>query len=170
MTTAAALWPTGWATISPDGRYRYLLGRRVGAGSGRMLFVMLNPSTADAQSDDATIRRCVGYARREGCGTLEVVNLFAYRATRPADLLTIDDPIGPDNDRHIIEAAQRGGTLVAAWGRPDRRLANRAAVVAGLLERHGGPLACLNRTASGGWPAHPLRQRADAPLRPWGLL
>jgi hypothetical protein len=161
---------SGWATISPNGRYRYLLGRRLADDGGRMLFVMLNPSTADADTDDATIRRCVGYARREGCGILEVVNLFAWRTVSPGELATVVDPVGPDNDRHIREAAARAGPVVVAWGNPPFRLtraAERAALVAGMLDRYW-PLAL--GTTSTGQPVHPLRQRADAPLRPWGLL
>ena len=78
--------------------------------------VMLNPSTADAESDDPTIRRCIALAAREGFGGVEILNLFAFRATAPADLKAAADPIGPDNDRHLRALFARHGTILAAWG------------------------------------------------------
>jgi len=97
------------ATLSPCGRYRYRLGRRWAQHrlSLPLLFVMLNPSTADAEQDDATIRRCTTFAVAHGFDAMEVVNLFAFRATDPADLWRAADPVGPDADRHIAEAAAR---------------------------------------------------------------
>ena len=88
----------GAAVLSPCGAYRYLLTRRFGPGKKLATFVMLNPSTADAERDDATIRKCVGFARSWGCAGLQVVNLFAFRATDPTDLRMADDPVGPEND------------------------------------------------------------------------
>lgn len=80
------------AKISVCGRYRYFLERVLPSGDGAMCFVMLNPSTADGEADDATIRRCIYFAGREGCKNLWVVNLFAFRATDPRELLKVDDP------------------------------------------------------------------------------
>jgi hypothetical protein len=79
-----------------------------------MLIIGLNPSTADAISDDATIRRCVGLAKREGCGRLVMLNLFAFRATTPADMFAADDPVGPRNDRVIRSYA---GDIRCMFGR-----------------------------------------------------
>src|SRR5689334_19453129 len=106
------------AVISACGRYRYVLTRQVGPGSRRATFVMLNPSTADATNDDPTIRRCIGFAREWGCGRLVVLNLFAFRATDPADLKRAIDPVGPEN-RDWFERTLRpphDGPLVCAWG------------------------------------------------------
>lgn len=89
------------ASISGD--YRYRLGR-AWAGGPTCTFIMLNPSTADADQDDPTIRRCVGFAKALGCGALEVVNLYAYRATNPRDLLRQDERVGPENDYWLREA------------------------------------------------------------------
>lgn len=97
-------------------RYRYTLPRWVGAGDRLCLFVMLNPSTADEVDDDPTIRRCKGYARRWGYGRLMVVNMFAWRSTEPAGLLSVADPVGPENDRHVLEQARRAELVIAAWG------------------------------------------------------
>ncbi len=104
------------ATLSADRIYRYTLTREVdmfGNGEAAM-FLMLNPSTADETEDDPTIRRCIGFARRWGYSTLHVANLFAFRATSPADLKMASDPIGPDNDRHLVN--RLGG-----WGIPRLR-------------------------------------------------
>src|ERR1019366_833740 len=84
-----------------DRPYRYSLWRRVGESRRRVLFVMLNPSTADAIVDDPTIRRCMGFARTWGFGELEVCNLFAYRSPCPSALLRAADPVGPSNDRAL---------------------------------------------------------------------
>jgi hypothetical protein len=162
---------TGWADISPCGTYRYLLGRRVGEGDRTALFVMHNPSTADASEDDPTIRRCIGFARREGCGVLEVVNLFAYRATDPAALRLAADPVGPANDHFIERAVGRAALVVVAWGVLRRPLVRRAWVIGrGIYDNlpflgHRGPF-CLGTTANGA-PRHPLYVRADQPLESW---
>jgi hypothetical protein len=163
--------PAGWADLSPCGTYRYLLGRRVGDGQRAALFVMLNPSTADASEDDPTIRRCRRFARREGCGLLEVVNLFAYRVTDPVALRFVEDPVGSANDHFIEQAVARAGLVVVAWGALRRPLVRRAWAVGGAiydhLPAHGrrGPF-CLGMTANGA-PRHPLYVRADQPLEPW---
>jgi hypothetical protein len=164
---------TSWADFSPDNTYRYLLGRRVGEGDRTALFVMLNPSTADAREDDPTIRRCMGFARREGCGVLEVVNLFAYRCTNPAALRLPDDPVGPANNHFIEQAIGRASVIIVAWGGAvPRRLIRRAwEVGAEICDRTSvidprGPF-CLGTTAGGDAPRHPLYVRADQPLERW---
>ena len=92
------------AAIDPTGLYRYSLWREWDANAPRVAFVMLNPSRADANTDDPTLRRCLGFARSWGCGSIEVVNLFAYRASRPDILRVVLDPVGPENDRYLQEA------------------------------------------------------------------
>lgn len=146
------------AKISDCGQYRYTLTR---GDAPRLCFVMLNPSTADATLDDPTIRRCLGYAKREGCAGLEVLNLYALRATNPADLWKHHDPVGPDNDRELYWAASRYMRMVAAWGanaKPDR-----VKQVRNILEGNGITLFHLGLTKDGS-PKHPLYLRADAPL------
>jgi hypothetical protein len=104
------------ATIDPTGKYRYSLWRLWDDLLPKVLFIMLNPSTADGTVDDPTIRRCIRFAQDWGFGSLEVVNLFAYRATYPMDLKTCSDPVGPDNDIHIRRAAIQANHIVCAWG------------------------------------------------------
>jgi hypothetical protein len=113
------------AVFSDCGKYRYLLTRRVGRNDRAACFIMLNPSTADADRDDPTIRKCIGFARRWGCGRLIVANLFALRATNPAELRRARDPVGPLNRTWIEEAvkctvgaayAADQGLVICAWG------------------------------------------------------
>ena len=114
------------ALISDCGFYRYWLtrpGRSLIAERGPVLFIMLNPSTADAELDDPTIRRCRGFAESWGCAGLTVANLYAYRATDPAALRLCADPVGPDNDAHLVRLLREHGEAVCAWGNsaaPDR--------------------------------------------------
>lgn len=174
---------TGTAIITPDGRYRYRLTRTLDAGelglrpTRAAVFIMLNPSTADADTDDNTIRRCTRYAHREECTRLEVVNLFAYRTSSPKVLAQRQadgtDVIGPDNDRHIVETIatavardDRPPIVIAAWG-AHRTIGTRADDVAILARRSGVPgLQALGLTAAG-QPRHPLYLRTDAPLVRW---
>lgn len=149
-----------------DGPYRYLLTRDTGLlSSGRVLFVMLNPSVADASQDDPTIRRCVGFASSWGYRHLDVVNLFAWRATDPADLEAQAaagvDVVGPGNDSIIGAAIERADRVVAAWGWRAPR--GRAADVVGAILSRGKPIWCLGRCNSGD-PRHPLYVRSTQPL------
>jgi hypothetical protein len=127
-----------------------------------MAFMMLNPSTADASIDDPTIRRCLGFARRYGFNAIEVVNLFAFRATKPKDMLAADDPVGPANDNHIILAAHAAGQVVCAWG-PNASKSKRPRQVIDMLEGMGVQLKCLHITQDGS-PGHPLMLSYDRPL------
>ncbi len=161
------------ATISSCGLYRYGLHRSWGDGS-RLHFIMLNPSTADAELDDPTIRRCVSLARREGHDGIGVFNLYAFRATKPADLWAaaaagVDVTGGQRNDDLLAEVWRqwKAQPVVAAWGahaRQDRVDQVLALPVLGALR---GPLLCLGTTKAGA-PRHPLMVRNDAPLVPWG--
>jgi hypothetical protein len=129
-----------------------------------LVFLMLNPSTADANHDDPTIRRCIGFAKDRGFGGIDVVNLFAWRATRPSELLAVDDPVGPMNDMHI-RAASEGRTIVAAWGAGGSHRDRVAHVWQLIPFEH---VVCLGITKHG-HPRHPLYVRADAELTRWRL-
>ncbi|MDP6666173.1 MAG: DUF1643 domain-containing protein [Dehalococcoidia bacterium] len=150
------------ARFSANGIYRYLLTRSLG-GSATCLFIMLNPSSADAENDDPTIRRCIGFANREGYGRLEVVNLYAYRTAEPLLLFAQNDPVGPDNDREISEALTRSDLVIAAWGNQAEADPDRVAAVNALIERSGKPTNHFGLTKLG-HPKHPLFLRADAGL------
>jgi hypothetical protein len=149
------------AVISRCGSFRYLLTRRWGDGPA-LAFLMLNPSTADASVDDPTIRKCLGFARRYGFNAIEVVNLFAFRATKPRNLFAADDPVGPDNDRYIHRTAKANRQIVCAWG-PNASRMPRAPRVTKTLVKMGVRLKCLHVTKDGS-PGHPLILSYDRPL------
>ncbi|MEX3933462.1 DUF1643 domain-containing protein [Paraburkholderia phymatum] len=155
------------AIISPCGQYRYLLMRHAESMSptkSTALFVMLNPSTADATLDDPTIRRCRGFARLWDCNGLAAANLYALRSTDPAALWSHPDPVGPDNDDYLRNLARECGLVVCAWG--SNAKAERAAHVASILTDAGARLWCLGTTNDGS-PRHPLYVRSDQPLVEW---
>lgn len=142
------------AAISEDGVYRYWLSRWWDLSLPTVSFIMLNPSTADHEKDDPTVRRCMGYAMRWGFGRLNVLNLYALRTPYPQELWMADDPIGPMNDFYIEEHAV--GMVVAAWGASAGvRGSVRAVHVRKLLADRGRSLSALRLTA-GGHPGHPL--------------
>jgi hypothetical protein len=149
------------AWIAGGGRYRYELERRWGPGEP-LVWVMLNPSTADAFQDDPTIRRIVRFTVDACHNALLVVNLYALRATDPALMLSDPNRVGPLNDKVLARARHRG-PIVAAWG-----AGAQPARVFDVLE---GPLAgvhvsCLGTTKKG-HPRHPLYVPADQPLTPY---
>ncbi len=149
------------ALISDCGHYRYLLTR---GEEPRLAFIMLNPSTADAEDDDPTIRRCMAFAKREGANGIEVANLYALRATNPRALWKAAHPVGPENDRHLRDFAFRHRIIVCAWGANAQ--AGRASDVMRLLRDGFAPmLMCLGRTKAR-QPKHPLYLPADAALEP----
>lgn len=155
------------AVLSDDGVYRYSLVRRWDEGARSLVFIMLNPSTADADIDDPTIRRCMGFAKREGFGGIVVVNLFAFRATKPADLWKADNPIGPENADHLRLAFTytMGRPLIAAWGAHGQGTAGEATAKR-LAYSLGHAFSCLGKTTKGA-PCHPLRLASLTPLEPW---
>lgn len=149
------------AVLDPTRTYRYRLERTLGPESKTALFVMLNPSTADETQDDPTIRRCIAFAKREGCGRLVVCNLYALRSTDPTALRTAADPKGPENEDHLRRAAAEADIIVAAWGGNHLGGVWPLRVAAILADQK--PLYTLKRTAKGD-PGHPLYVPANAPL------
>lgn len=156
------------ARLSDDGVYRWDLLRTwdIGARQPIDTWIMLNPSTADADDDDPTIRRCIGFSKLWGAGGIRVVNLFALRSVDPNTLRRHPDPIGDHNDAAIARAvcltrASEGRTVVA-WGSHVMAV-HRARHVRDLV---GGPLLCLG-TTRGNHPRHPLYVRGDTALTPW---
>jgi hypothetical protein len=141
------------ATFSLDRAYRYALTRQWDSRPPAV-FVMLNPSTADAARADPTVTRCAGFARRENCGGLVIVNLFALRATDPRELRGAPDPVGDGNDLFIREHCAPGRLVIAAWGAHGRLLGRDQAVLA-LLREARAAVRSFGVTA-GGMPRHPL--------------
>jgi hypothetical protein len=153
-TTAPAQFrPQSGAVLSECGTYRYRLWRVWGPGA-HVCFVMLNPSTADGQADDPTIRRCTGFAKSWGYDGFQVVNLFAYRSTDPKVLARLPEcRVGPENDRHILDVANQCPLVICAWGRNPRF--GRDLTVLRLLQDAGIEPHAI-RILPGNVPAHPL--------------
>jgi hypothetical protein len=145
------------AIFDRTGAYRYSLLRTWDAAAPRIAFVMLNPSTADAQINDPTIRRCIRFAQTWGYGTLEVVNLFALRATQPIALKWAAEPVGEDCDRYLLEAFHAADRTVLAWGNWGKLYERDRAVLALLaqLSAQQSGLCCLGLTQTR-QPRHPL--------------
>ncbi len=168
------------AVISGCGNYRYRLWRRwQPIGWPMATFIMLNPSTADAHTDDATIRKCVGFAKRWGMGGIYVGNLFAYRATKPTDMMRRDvsDPVGPENEMHLMAMCQEasssldeGGTIICAWGTNGNYM-HQDQTFLGWCEMdwlvNVGAVKALRLTGKG-MPEHPLYVPYD--VKPVNLL
>lgn len=153
------------AIIDETGKYRYQLWRIWDESRPLVVFIMLNPSTADAEEDDPTIRRCMNYARSWGYGGIKVVNLFAYRATNPKELLKVVNPTGgSDNIKHIINACKEASIIIAAWGAMGKDLGETAYNwIIPLKEVY-----CLGTTKYG-CPKHPLYLKADLKPVKWAI-
>lgn len=152
------------AILSPCGRYRYRLERDLAGGRGACAFIMLNPSTADATTDDSTIRRCIGYARTWGYAKLIVGNAYAWRSTDPDELWTTADPFGPANDDHLASIIADAELLVCGWGtdaKPEHGLRVRDLIVKAGKVPHA---LKLNKDGS---PGHPLYLRRNLTPFPW---
>jgi hypothetical protein len=156
------------AVISGCGQYRYRL-ERDGPGEGQTVVIMVNPSTADATKDDATIRKLRGFGERHQWGKIVVGNLFAYRATDVRELGKVADPIGDDNDFHLRAMMMSATRLIFAWGpvsKQPKALRDRFWTVLRRtphwLEPHsiGAPAKC-------GHPRHPLMLAYAEPIQPW---
>lgn len=145
------------AVIDPLGLYRYTLWREWDTDAPKVAFVMLNPSRADAITDDPTLRRCISFAQSWGYGSLEVVNLFAYRASCPTILNQLIDPIGLENDCYLKKAVELADKIIVAWGNHGI-LRDRAKIFLQKLSSLN-TLYCLGITKRGN-PRHPLYVKA----------
>lgn len=141
------------ATFSPCRAFRYDLWRRWDNGP-TILWLMLNPSTADALENDPAVERCERRSIALGAGGYHVCNLFALRSTNPKALYTAEDPVGPDNDRTILEQARAAERVICGWGNHGA-YRNRSRDVLARLAAHGIEPQCLKLTGAGE-PGHPL--------------
>jgi len=154
------------ATFSQDRVYRYQLVRSTGCPNQALVnFVGLNPSTADESSDDPTVRRLIGFARRRGFGSFILTNLYAFRATDPRALTLAADPIGPENFTYLAAAARDSQCIVPCWG-THGALRSRGREVLKLLRRLGD-IRVFGLT-KGGEPIHPLYLANENELMPLG--
>ncbi|HEY9679089.1 MAG TPA: DUF1643 domain-containing protein [Drouetiella sp.] len=144
-------------------RYRYKLWRKWDEALPAVAYVMLNPSKADAEFNDQTIRTCISLAKRFGFGSMEVVNLFAFCATYPEDLRAARNPVGKLNDEYLVETVQNAERVILAWGNHGA-IRNRHEDVLTLLQEHQHKLFCLGITKSA-HPRHPLYTPASTVLQ-----
>lgn len=148
------------ASFSNDLKYRYLLTRRWEREGNPVTFIMLNPSTADEEKFDPTVKRCYNYAHAWGFGELIVCNLYAFRSTDPKNLKKEADPVGEDNEDVIVNSAVKSSLIIAAWGTHGTYLGRDKEVITLITEILGQSLYCLDITKDG-HPAHPLYQKAE---------
>lgn len=157
------------AVISPCGLFRYKLtrdwGDEIAPGAGTCLVIGLNPSKADASVNDPTIIREIDFVRGWGFARLFKGNLFAFRATNPADMRAATDPVGPDNNWALLNMARQAQVIVVCWG-ANGKFMGRGPEVLRLLRPFAARIKCLGVTKNGE-PAHPLYLRKDSWLRPF---
>lgn len=157
------------AIISPCGDYRYRLDRD-GPGSGATAIIMVNPSTADGETDDHTIRKLRGFGEVHQWGRLIIGNLFAYRATDVKELARVADPVGPANDDHLAAILSDADRVICAWGpvskQPRQYQGLRWRKFVRLANR---PLYSIGEPAKCGHPCHPLTLGYNRPILPWSL-
>lgn len=160
------------AVISECGKYRYRLGRKLTSDPAAPIaaIIMVNPSTADADQDDATIRKLKGFGDRNGWGRIIVGNLFAYRATDVRFLSKVTDPVGSENDEHLSAMFQEADVVVFAWGPPSKQPRYHRARwrhVADMAASLGREPLSIGPVAKCGHPKHPLMLAYNNPLMPW---
>lgn len=157
------------AVISQCGLYRWRLDRDMKRPGRTAMIAGVNPSTADGQVDDQTIRKDYGFAERLGIGRFIKVNKFAFRATDVGALRTVSDPVGPENDAHLEQAMRDADLHIVAWGPLSKlppHLRGRWRTVVEIARRVGCPLYCLG-TAQDGQPRHTLMLAYATPLTSW---
>lgn len=157
------------AVISNCGVYRYRLERELQQDGPVFAYFGVNGSTATATVDDHTVRKWIGFTQRNGGSRLIVGNAFGYRATDVGQLSIVDDPVGPDNDRHLMEIIAAADILVPCWGRRDKLASPlhwRLDALRDQLFASGKPVKVWGWTKSGD-PLHPLTLGYDMPLVAW---
>lgn len=155
------------ATFSACNRYRYVLWREWGSGPW-CNFIMLNPSTADAEVNDPTIERCVRRAQTLGCGALYVTNAFALRSTDPKALYAEADPVGPENDEAIRRTIGLCSLIICGWGEHCEKVRKGRADQIVAMIRHDGREPKALAINSSGAPKHPLYVGYAVQPQPFG--
>ena len=153
------------AIFDQTGQYRYRLGRRWQSKGATVTFIMLNPSTADAAQDDPTLRACIQFAQRWNYSALSVVNLFGYRTPYPRVLKLAAEPVGVENDAHVMRAVDEAETVVLGWGNFGGLLGRDRAILS-LLAPYKHKLHYLQRNKSG-HPRHPLYIKRTSTMQPY---
>ena len=151
-------------------KYRYRLSRTWDARKPFALFVLMNPSTADPICDDPTVAKCCKFAKAWGYGGIVVANTFAYRCTDQRGLIKVDDPVGPENDRHIIQMAKDAAIVIFAYGKPKHKeLRSRGPGIARLVIEKAKVTPHVLSLGSDGTPKHPLYLKETLKPVVWNL-
>ena len=148
------------AKFSSCRKYRYALWRIWDLSRPFVMFIGLNPSTADETKDDPTIRRCINFAKYWNYGGIYVTNLFAYRSSSTRKMMTFSNPIGDENDKWIRNLSQKSNIIIAAWGNDGIHL-NRSKTIEDKIPN----LKCIKKNKSG-QPAHPLYLKSNLKPKP----
>jgi len=155
-----------WATFSPDGRYRYVLGRVWDESKPIISWCACNPSTATAEELDPTTWRMVDFSDRFGYGGYVLGNVYALRSTDPDGLWEVKDPVGPENDLHLREIFEQHDGPIVCWGTNPKR--DRIYDVTKLIREIGCRAWCLRMTKGKlPQPEHPLYLPKDCVRIPW---
>lgn len=156
------------ALFSPCRQYRYTLHRIWSEKKPFVMFVGLNPSTADERKNDPTVTRCIKFASDWGYGGMVMMNIFAYRSTNPQILYKLEDPVGDENDHYIAKIAGEAGLIVTAWGNHGAHKGRGDEVLSMLMAMDGasGKVHHLGLTGEG-QPKHPLYLKAAEKPRMW---
>lgn len=157
------------AILSDCCQYRYRLEREVAESGKVFAYFGINPSTADATIDDQTVKKWKGFTLRNGGARFLVGNVFAYRATKVAELKSVGDPHGPENLRHILAIISEAEVLVPCWGnatKVPRSLRHCIGVLENRLFESGKPVLCFGHTTKGD-PTHPQMLGYNTPLVPY---
>lgn len=152
------------AVMSPCKRYRYELRRVWDEQKPLVLFICLNPSTADEQTEDNTSRVCINYAKRWDYGGLLMGNLFAYRSTDPKVLRFVADPVGKENDVWLQKLQSEAALVICAWGALGKLMGRDKEVISFLKDPY-----CLTQRKNG-CPGHPLYKQADLKPLPFQFI
>jgi hypothetical protein len=151
----------GDARFSDCGKYRYRLWRTWDETKPAVVYIMLNPSVANSKRDDATITRCIRRAQRLGAGGIFVMNLFAFVATKRAEIYRVPDPVGPESDTELLDACVGALHVICGWGN-DGHYRGRDRQVLKLLRANGIQPKAVRITKKGA-PGHPLYVAYDRP-------
>ena len=159
------------AIISPCGQYRYRLSRDISEAGQVYAFFGINPSTADAEAEDATTRKWAGFCRANGARRYLAGNPFAFRATDVRMLAAVTDPVGPENEKHLLQIISDADVLVPCWGNSGKvpsSLRHHLSHLRCLLRDSGKPVKCFGFTSTGD-PKHPLMLAYSTQLIPWNI-
>lgn len=155
------------AIFSSCKKYRYTLTRIWDSKKPLVMFIGLNPSTADEIRNDPTVARCINFAQAWGYGGMIMTNIFAYRSTNPYAMMSQEDPVGLENDAYLVDSSRQASLIMAVWG-IHGSLSDRGKQVVKLMKAAGCELHHLGMTKEG-YPKHPLYLKKTVKPERWEI-